>query len=105
VGAPGSTPENLAALLSVRSQPLGLKAALPGLSVDTSNAACLAQVAGRLDALPLAIELAAARVKLQPPQAMLPRLEHSHGVLVWCARSSVAGPASIASRRSVKRPA
>jgi predicted ATPase/DNA-binding response OmpR family regulator len=38
------------------------------------NAAAIAEICVRLDGLPLAIELAAARIKCLSPQAMLPRL-------------------------------
>lgn len=41
------------------------------------NAAAVAEVCANLDGLPLAIELAAARVKLFPPQAMLVQLQAS----------------------------
>lgn len=54
----------------------------PGFRVTNDNAAAIAAICVRLDGLPLAIELAAARIKLLPPQAMLARLEHSLGVLV-----------------------
>src|SRR5258705_10830321 len=43
--------------------------------VTAENAAVVAEICYRLDGLPLAIELAAARVKLLSPQAMLPRLK------------------------------
>jgi predicted ATPase/class 3 adenylate cyclase len=46
----------------------------PGFSVDASNAPAIAQICVRLDGLPLAIELAAARVRVLTPQAILSRL-------------------------------
>jgi non-specific serine/threonine protein kinase len=57
-------------------------AAVPGFVLDQTNAAVVGRIARRLDGLPLAIELAAARVKLLPPDALLPRLEHSLELLV-----------------------
>ncbi|HVB71920.1 MAG TPA: tetratricopeptide repeat protein [Ktedonobacteraceae bacterium] len=41
-----------------------------------SNATAIIEICKSLDGLPLAIELAAAHIKLLPPQAMLKRLEH-----------------------------
>jgi non-specific serine/threonine protein kinase len=72
---------SLAACESVRLFAERAAAAVPGFTLDDENAAAIAAIARRLDGLPLAIELAAARVKLLPPQAMLPRLDHSLGLL------------------------
>ena len=47
----------------------------PTFSVTNENAPALAELCVRLDGLPLAIELAAARSKLLHPQALLTRLE------------------------------
>lgn len=49
--------------------------------LDQANALAVAEICRRLDGLPLAIELAAARVKLLPPEAMLRRLGHRLALL------------------------
>ena len=72
---------SLAACESVRLFAERAAAAVPGFTLDDENAAAIAAIARRLDGLPLAIELAAARVKLLPPQAILPRLDRSLGLL------------------------
>lgn len=48
----------------------------PDFRVDNTNAPAVAEICVRLDGLPLAIELASARIKLLSPQAMLARLGH-----------------------------
>ncbi|MGH8934774.1 MAG: ATP-binding protein [Acidimicrobiia bacterium] len=48
--------------------------AKPGFSVTNENAPAVAEITARLDGLPLAIELAAARIRVLSPQAILDRL-------------------------------
>jgi predicted ATPase/DNA-binding XRE family transcriptional regulator len=48
----------------------------PSFSLQSDNATTVAEICVRLDGLPLAIELAAARIRLLSPKAMLTRLEH-----------------------------
>jgi tetratricopeptide (TPR) repeat protein len=58
------------------------RAAKADFEVTNANAAAVAEICVRLDGLPLAIELAAARTKLLPPQALLARLEQTLDLLV-----------------------
>ncbi|HEX8025818.1 MAG TPA: tetratricopeptide repeat protein, partial [Candidatus Limnocylindrales bacterium] len=53
----------------------------PGFTVTNDNAPAVAAICARLHGMPLAIELAAARVKLFSPDAILKRLEDQLGVL------------------------
>ena len=53
----------------------------PHFNLNGENAAAIAGICRRLDGLPLAIELAAARVKLLSPQSIYTRLEHSLNLL------------------------
>ena len=62
------------------------QAASAGFELTSGNAAAVAEICRRLDGLPLAIELAAARVRLLPPQALLARLDDKMGLLTGGAR-------------------
>jgi predicted ATPase/class 3 adenylate cyclase/DNA-binding CsgD family transcriptional regulator len=50
------------------------QSARPEFQLSKANAKAVAEICRHLDGLPLAIELAAARIKLFPPQALLARL-------------------------------
>jgi predicted ATPase/class 3 adenylate cyclase len=53
----------------------------PDFHVTNENAPAVAGICSRLHGMPLAIELAAARIKLLTPDAILTRLEHQLGAL------------------------
>jgi predicted ATPase/DNA-binding CsgD family transcriptional regulator len=80
------TAASLAACESVRLFIERAAGVVPGFTLDDENAPAVAQIACRLDGLPLAVELAAARVKLLPPEVLLPRLDHSLGLLTGGSR-------------------
>ena len=58
----------------------------PNFTVTNANAPAVAEICVRLDGLPLAIELAAVRIKLLPPPALLNRLSNRLNVLTGGAR-------------------
>jgi predicted ATPase/DNA-binding CsgD family transcriptional regulator len=84
VPEPGGAPSVTAVAACESAQLFAARAAalVPGFAIDEQNAGAIAGIVERLDGLPLAIELAAARVKLLPPAAILARLEDSLGLLV-----------------------
>ena len=74
-------PEQLPSLEEIEAYPAvalfasRARALVPDFRIDGDNARAIAELCRRLDGLPLAIELAAARVRLLPPQAMLRRID------------------------------
>jgi predicted ATPase/DNA-binding CsgD family transcriptional regulator/ribosomal protein S18 acetylase RimI-like enzyme len=69
------------ALFLVRAQAVD-----PAFTITAENARAVAEICVRLDGLPLAIELAAARVKVLSPQEILGRLDHRLELLSRAAR-------------------
>jgi predicted ATPase len=74
------------------------RAIKPSFTVTNENAPAVADICHRLDGLPLAIELAAARINLLTPQAMLSRLQQRLPLLTT-------GPLNLPSRQRTLRNA
>ncbi len=85
---PKSTPsvETLSRLPAVALFVERARAVKHEFAVTKENAATVTAICARLDGLPLAIELAAARIKLLSPSAMLTRLESRLNLLTGGAR-------------------
>ncbi len=79
-GAAGNATE-LQDYASVRLFAARARAEAPGFELTRRNIQAVAEICRRLDGLPLAIELAAARIRLLPPQALLARLDDRMSVL------------------------
>jgi len=75
------SPETLMQRASAHLFVLRTQAIQPAFRLTSVNARAIAEICVHLDGLPLAIELAAARTKLLPPQALLKRLSHRLEVL------------------------
>lgn len=85
-----STSETLAQNPSVALFRERVQAARPDFQITNANVRTIAEICVQLEGLPLAIELAAARVKLLSPQALLERLEHRLPVLTSRAQDTPA---------------
>ena len=61
----------------------------PGFALTAESAPDVAQVCVQLDGIPLAIELAAARVRVLPPRQLLGRLEDRFRLLTGGSRTAL----------------
>jgi predicted ATPase len=82
-----STPDAMHDLVAIAASPAvqlfveRARQTVPSFALDASNAQHVVAICARLDGLPLALELAAARVRLFAPAQLLDRLDRSLSVL------------------------
>ena len=80
------SPETLSHYKAVELFVERAEAVKPGFALDSANAPAVAEICFRLEGIPLAIELAAARIRALTPQALLGKLESRLKVLTGGAR-------------------
>jgi len=87
---PASDGDSIESLMAYPAIALFLERARSTKSFELTpeNAGAVAAICRRLDGLPLALELAAARLRLLPPDALLERLDHALAVLTSGPRDS-----------------
>jgi len=79
-------PERLMSYEAIRLFVERARAARPDFALTPESAAAVAGICARLDGMPLAIELAAARIRILPPAAILERLDRTLDLLSGGAR-------------------
>jgi predicted ATPase len=94
---PGST-ESLGSYPAIALFVARARTTRGSFELTSENAAAVAAVCRRLDGLPLALELAAARLRLLSPEALLERLDHALQVLT-------SGPRDVPERQQTLRAA
>ncbi|HEY6057674.1 MAG TPA: hypothetical protein VIV06_06545, partial [Candidatus Limnocylindrales bacterium] len=95
---PGASPEAIERSEAVRLFAERASAAQPSFRVDAANAPIVADIVSRLDGLPLAIELAAARVRVLPLPTLQARLHQRLSLLIG-------GPRELPGRQQTLRGA
>jgi predicted ATPase/DNA-binding SARP family transcriptional activator/tetratricopeptide (TPR) repeat protein len=86
-GAGSVAAEDVRAFSSVQLFAARAAAADPGFAVDADNAAAVAAICRRLDGVPLALELAATRIRALGPHELLHRLDDRFRLLANGSRS------------------
>ena len=81
-------PEKLRAYSAIELFTARAESAWPDFAITPGNAATITQLCARLDGLPLALELAAARIGQISAEAMLARLERNFALLSQGARDA-----------------
>lgn len=89
VPEPGASAEQAAASPAVRLFADRARAVRPGFAVDDENVAAVAEICRRLDGLPLAIELAAARLRTMALAQLAARLEDRFRLLTGGSRTAL----------------